>query len=78
MENGKLNKQKTWVSAEACVPNHEQMVEIATWIEDNNPPFWKIDHAWYCKRLGEWVTTHTWYETPIQFWRDTCVEDTEW
>lgn len=57
-----------WMDANKCVPNHEDHVEIACFISDNNPPYWKLSHAWYHK-IG-WVRKGG-EDWEIQFWRDS-------
>ena len=57
-----------WFDAKQCVPNHEELVEIACFIGENSAPYWRLSHAWY-NQIG-WIRkdNETW---EIQFWRDS-------
>jgi len=61
-----------WMDAHACVPKNQEMVEVAHYVSDNNPPFWKLSHAWYCLdcKIPEWVRKGG-EDWPIDFWRES-------
>ena len=61
-------KMAKWMNAKKCVPNHEDLVEIACYEPDNNPPFWRLSHAWFnnirwIRKIGE--------DWEIEYWRES-------
>ena len=74
-----------WMKASECVPDHQEMVEIAWFERDNNPPYWLLSHAWYWQGDGasilpRWVRKggQIW---PVEFWRESTnalMEERPW
>lgn len=69
-----------WINANNEVPSHWQMVEIASFEADNNPPFWRLSHAWYLNDDQKWVRKGG-EDWEIQFWRESevsLIEEKPW
>lgn len=59
-----------WKYANKELPNNTWKCEIAHYVKDNEPPFWQLSHAWYCRDIPEpkWIRKNG-EDFVIDYWR---------